>query len=221
MLYSFYETVTGRSSGKTVDSGNLAGRRGFMGIVLGGFVGGMLAKFAGKAAVIRPPGAIEEGSFTSVCARCGNCIAACPDGIIYPDLGESGLEGLFTPVVRITDRYCGELCNECGKVCPSNAIKHSSLEEKQNIQIGVAEIIKPLCLCWEDRQSCMVCAGYCPYDAVETIEIDGIECPEIIADKCRGCGACQVVCPADKLAVIVRPAAQIVLDPVEVKPVDI
>lgn len=195
------------------------GRRFFLGWAAGCIAGGLLRKVSGKALVIRPPGAIPEQAFTALCARCGTCAAACPEGIIHPDLGSSGVAGLLTPAITIHNSYCIELCHECGKVCPTNAIRHESLEVKQNISIGIAELIKPLCLSWEKREFCMVCAGYCPYNAVKGIDMDGIECPEIIEDRCRGCGACQVVCPAEKLAIIVRPIPQKMLDSVKVKAV--
>lgn len=32
----------------------------------------------------RPPWAIEESQFLSLCSRCGDCFEACPNGLLRP-----------------------------------------------------------------------------------------------------------------------------------------
>lgn len=195
------------------------GRRAFIGIAAGGVIGGSIRTVGGKSDVIRPPGAVDEGRFTGLCSRCGTCSAVCPSGIITPDIGESGIAGFMTPSVSFGKTYCTESCNRCGEVCPTNAIRHISLQEKQNISIGVAKVRKGRCLSWRKREKCMVCADYCPYGAVKYVKQGGVACPEIDDEKCRGCGACELVCPAAKLAIIVKGGRQRVLKPVKVQKV--
>jgi ferredoxin len=195
------------------------GRRAFMGIAAGGIIGGATRALGGRSDVIRPPGALPESRFTGVCSRCGTCSAVCPSGIISPDMGESGIAGFMTPVVTIGKTYCLETCSRCAEVCPTNAIRHNTLAKKQNIQIGLAEVIKKECLCWGKRETCMVCADYCPYGAVKRESVDGLDSPLICEMKCRGCGACELVCPAGKLAIVVKGRPQRELEPVDVQEV--
>ena len=49
----------------------------------------------------------------------------------------------------------------------------------------------------------MQCAAACPYGAVEEMESGGVPCPVVRPDRCRGCGACQTVCPAEPDSAIV------------------
>ncbi len=147
------------------------------------------------AAVIRPPGTAPEDRFNALCARCGNCLRACPQKIIHAAGIETGLEGFLTPVLRIQPGYCAENCNACNQVCPTAAIRHLSLPRKQNVIIGVARVDKPNCIAWNDAQYCMVCDEYCPYQAIDAVSHAGVNCPQVDPDRCRGCGLCQTVCP--------------------------
>jgi len=62
----------------------------------------------------------------------------------------------------------------------------------------------------------MVCDEYCPYHAVKIIEHNGVNCPEVDPDICRGCGLCQTVCPAvPEKAIIVQAKPQRKLAAVE------
>ncbi|TFH41298.1 MAG: 4Fe-4S dicluster domain-containing protein, partial [Lysobacterales bacterium] len=157
--------------------------------------------------VIRPPGAIPEEKFTGLCARCGNCVNACPEKIIHHDLGHSGITGLLTPVIRFDSKgYCKETCNTCCTVCPTGAIRNLSLEEKFHTTIGSAIIIKKSCLSWDHNEYCMVCQEYCPYQAIKAVPNKaGVLCPVVDIATCRGCGICEQVCAAEKLAIIVQP----------------
>ena len=159
---------------------------------------------------IRPPGA-DLDRFNALCARCGNCMRACPYQLIQPDLGQSGIDGLFTPTLVLRSRnldqeqYCFQDCVACTKVCPTGALLPLTVAEKHARPIGLAEIDLKKCLAWEKKEYCAVCDEYCPYKAVKLVERNGVNCPIVDATKCRGCGACESNCPADPIAIVVRP----------------
>ena len=193
------------------------GRRTFLGVAAGGAIALAFRRLRrDQATPIRPPGARPEDQFTGLCARCGACIRACPYGILHPDFGESGLAGFLTPVVDYSRANCFEYCNECTKVCPTGAIERLALEAKRNRAMGLAVVGREKCLAWTYRQYCMVCQEFCPYLAIAAEEHEGVNCPVVLPDMCRGCGACQVACPAlpDK-AIVVHGLAQHPARPLE------
>ncbi|MDD4016990.1 MAG: 4Fe-4S dicluster domain-containing protein [Kiritimatiellae bacterium] len=189
------------------------GRRVFLGFALGGAAGLAYRKLktaaARTAAFIRPPGAADR-TFNALCARCGNCMKACPYGLIVPDLGTSGLDGLFTPVLAFRSRntaqeqFCFQDCTDCTRVCPTGALRPLKTGEKQQTAIGLARVDKKKCIAWEKGEYCVVCQEYCPYQAVIEVEQNGVQCPVIDERKCRGCGACESQCPALPIAIVVE-----------------
>ncbi len=189
-------------------------RRGFLGIGGGTLVGWTARRYLGRApkVVMRPPGSVEESKLAGLCQRCGNCVRACPTRIIFPDFGQSGAIGLLTPVVRVAHKYgfgagqmacCEADCNECNKVCPTGAIRRLALDEKRDVAIGIARVNRLQCLAWSGHEFCLECKSVCPYDAIEEEEHNGVACPIVDAELCRGCGKCQCVCPATQKAAIV------------------
>lgn len=180
-------------------------RREFLGAAAGGAAALALRRTAaGQPPLLRPPGARPEDQFAGLCARCGACIRACPYQILRPDLGAGGLAGLLAPTIDYSKAHCFEYCNECTQVCPTGAIERLALEAKRNRAIGLAEIRREKCIAWEYGQYCMVCHEFCPYLAIDSVQRNGVECPVVKPDMCRGCGACQVNCPAlpDKAIVV-------------------
>ncbi len=177
---------------------------------------------ANAAGGIRPPGA-DLLRFNSLCARCGNCMTACPFHLIHPDFGETGIDGLFSPVIHLRGAsgcpddmsdYCSQECAKCTQVCPTGALKPLSLLQKHAVAIGLAEIDRTKCIAWKsaklpkgdaERSDCAVCDEYCPYKAVALESHNGVNCPVVRVDKCRGCGACEAGCPGEGLAIRVRP----------------
>jgi len=159
---------------------------------------------------IRPPGSVDPQRFAGLCVRCGNCVRACPEGIIQPDLADHGIAGFLTPVVRFEGAYCREDCRRCCEVCPSGAIGRLSLEEKSGTSIGLAKVEMSLCLLLPENgeKECSVCKNACPYEAIRMgwDEESYTAFPEIDPAICPGCGACQVACPTSpKKAIVVEP----------------
>ncbi len=149
----------------------------------------------GATKPLRPPGAVAEHRFTGLCIRCGNCIRACPEKILQPDLGRHGTAGLLTPLVTFEFAYCQPDCHRCTQVCPSGAIARLTLREKERALIGIARIDMLACFLSQSIE-CGACAGACPFQAIE-IEFNDDDYTSAITidpDRCNGCGACQLVC---------------------------
>jgi len=161
------------------------------------------------AQAIRPPGA-DVARINALCARCGNCMKACPYGLIRPDFGRTGVDGLLTPVLQFRsvdenqEQYCFQDCVACTQVCPTGALKPLTLEQKHAQPIGRAVIRKDLCLAWAKNEYCAVCDEYCPYKAVKLEKRGDVAYPVIDPALCRGCGACESACPAEPIAIIVE-----------------
>ncbi len=189
------------------------GRRVFLGFAIGAAAGLTYGKVKTAAAravsFIRPPGA-EDANFSALCARCGNCMKACPYGLIVPDLGTSGIDGLFTPILKFRsqnatqEQFCFQDCTACTKVCPTGAIRSLKKGEKQQIAIGLARIDKKKCIAWEKGEYCVVCQEFCPYQAIIEVDHKHVKCPVVDELKCRGCGACESQCPALPLAIVIE-----------------
>jgi ferredoxin-type protein NapF len=169
---------------------------------------GLLAERIGAArgerAPLRPPGAVEEKRFAGLCTRCGNCVRACPSRIIHPDTGQAGVAGLLAPTIRYEKKYCLEDCRACTLVCPSGALQEMSLERKRKYVIGEALVDGSLCLLALGQKDCDACERACPFDAVHIKwdENQYLAYPVVSTDRCNGCGACEVVCPAEKIKAI-------------------
>lgn len=186
--------------------GVVAGRRMFLAMVFGAGLGWVFKRMGapcpGTDGPIRPPGAVAEPVLRGLCARCGSCMRACPEGIIIPDLGTGGPGSWLTPRLDFSRRYCNEWCRLCTGVCPTGAIGRLSLETKRALSIGTARVDRTRCLAWNEGQYCVVCHEFCSYQTVRIVEHNGVNCPEVDEAQCRGCGACQSQCPAEPLPAI-------------------
>lgn len=159
---------------------------------------------------IRPPGSVPEEAFLRQCIRCGACLQACPNDALHAQSFEQGVKGLWTPVVNADWAGCEPNCNNCGRVCPSGAIRVLPLEEKRAARIGLAVVDEQTCLPYAGAEPCRHCADECAaagYGAIEfmtvgtqtderglPIEGTGMLAPVVVAEKCVGCGLCQTRC---------------------------
>jgi len=191
-------------------------RRGFSYSMVGGLAAAFLADrtpfttLQGKRHLIRPPGALPEAEFMRTCVRCGECMKSCPTNTLQPCLWESGLTGLWTPKMDLRFAPCDQNCNVCGKVCPSQAIRSVSLEEKTHAKVGTAVLNRDLCLVWAQNKLCLICDEICPYNAIVFRTVEGYRRPVVIASRCNGCGFCEQRCPVKgDSAIIVGPNGEI------------
>ncbi|MBN2506273.1 MAG: 4Fe-4S dicluster domain-containing protein [Verrucomicrobia bacterium] len=173
------------------------GRRWFLAVCAGAAAAMALRTVrADSGPLLRPPGSLDDWQFTGVCLRCGNCAQVCPSRIIQPDFGDGGLPGLLAPRLRFDRDYCREDCHRCNEVCPSGAIARLSLADKRRRVLGRARVDLTVCLLAQGRE-CTACIQKCPYHAIAMKSTDGgfSNEPQVLLDRCIGCGACEAVCP--------------------------
>jgi ferredoxin len=196
-----------------------------------------LGRIQRKTYLIRPPGALSELEFLATCARCAQCMKSCPTNVIQPAVFDAGAEGFMTPQMDYRRAYCEWTCNECGKVCPTQAIHELPLEEKQRKVIGRAFIDRNTCIPWAEGRDCLVCEELCPVpekaivfgsgtapdgtqgrsggeSGAESAGPNGaaetfVKLPKVVPSRCIGCGICEYNCPVNNGAAIrVRSLAQ-------------
>ncbi len=203
-------------------------RRQFLGSAFAGIAAVALFRAAPSAQrddahLIRPPGA-RENNLLDKCIRCGECSKVCPTGGLQASVFQSGLEGLWTPVLVPRIGYCDFSCRACGQICPTGAIPTLTLEEKRQRQIGSAYIDQNRCIPWASYRTCVVCEEMCPVpdkavrlDVVDVVSPDGkpihLQRPRVVADLCIGCGLCEYKCP------LTGPAAIRIYAPMKLPPI--
>lgn len=155
---------------------DIGGRR----TVLAGLLGMLFFPFARtgpkvtrdfSSLAIRPPGTVEEQEFLERCVKCGQCIRVCPTNVLQPALFDSGLEGVWSPVMNYRVGFCQSNCTACGQICPTGAIRQISVAEKMGlgphrkagpIRLGTAHFDRSRCLPWSKNIPCLVCQEVCP-----------------------------------------------------------
>jgi len=169
--------------------------------------------------LIRPPGSVAEAGFIDRCIRCGQCMRVCPNNALHPTFMESGIEGIWTPILIAKIGYCEPTCTLCGQVCPTGAIeelttiqKVGDKENKPN-KIGTAFFDRGRCLPWAMATPCIVCEEWCPtppkaiYLKDEIVvnsngEEIAVKRPYVDPELCTGCGACEYSCPVNSKAAV-------------------
>lgn len=153
-------------------------------------------KLVPAEAQVRPPGGQDENRMLAECIRCERCVEACPRGVIRVAHFDTGIAGIRTPIMEFKEDYCTACAEEnngmplCAEVCPTDAISVQKGTDATKIIIGEAQLDTVQCLAYR-QAGCRFCYDACPYEA---IELDVMERPVVIPDKCNGCGACECVC---------------------------
>ncbi len=154
-------------------------RRHVVSALAAGVVAGPVLRVGGGLAghwdprLIRPPGALDEADFLHRCVKCGQCMRICPTNVIHPATWETGLEGLWTPVLnfRIGTSGCQPNCVACSHICPTAALRPLTVEERMGVgpfaaagplRSGMAFVDRGRCLPWALDTPCIVCQENCP-----------------------------------------------------------
>lgn len=137
-------------------------------------------------AVLRPPWAIHESAFTDACTGCGDCVRACPEQVLVQ--GGGGLP--------VFDPLRGE-CSFCGDCAPScDARLFRAIEQRPwtlRAQVGQD------CLATRGVV-CSSCRDACATSAIRFAPSRAVAAPEVLSERCTGCGACVAGCPAGALS---------------------
>lgn len=169
-------------------------------------IAGQFPASSGSSTQLFPPGAVrtnagivDKETFLLQCTRCGQCIAACPEGILKPSLGQSDWTTLTMPEVNLSESSCRPDCIRCSQACPSGAIPRFTVDDKLAMKIGTAQVNQATCV------QCYQCVSACPFNAFEQ-QLDSASnsiYPVVNPERCNGCGMCFSVCPARKDGAIV------------------
>ncbi|HUV39404.1 MAG TPA: 4Fe-4S binding protein, partial [Planctomycetota bacterium] len=136
----------------------LKGSAAAAGLLAVGFPLGLMK----TATRLRPPGALAGDEFRARCIRCGLCAQACPGPAIHILGIRAGLADYGTPFIDPLVAGCSSRCNNCGRVCPTGAITHHALGDKNRIILGTARYRADLCRPLNGDHTCpQYCAQTC------------------------------------------------------------
>jgi ferredoxin-type protein NapF len=131
----------------------------------------------------RPPWALAEEQFLAACTRCGDCVRACPQGIVVEDGGY--------PRIEFGKGEC-TFCGECVAACKTGALRR----EAERPPWRLLPVIDDTCLA-RRGVVCRSCGDACAAGAIRfSPQLGGSALPEVEASRCTGCGGCVAPCPA-------------------------
>lgn len=149
-----------------------------------------------RRAVLRPPGAIEERAFLSLCTRCGDCVQACPTGAIVP----AGVEHHAAEGFPLLDPTVGP-CRMCPDTPCISACQTGALSRLIPLRMGSAHVVLDRCV-RSVGTACETCLVSCPVPGALNLK-EGK--PVVNEAVCTGCGSCRNACPAPTNAVVIVP----------------
>jgi polyferredoxin len=145
---------------------------------------------------LTPPGSLGIERFKNLCTGCHLCVVQCPTHVLHPAGLKFGLGYMLKPYMSYENSYCNYSCTVCSKVCPTDAIKPITPENKKTIQIGIANFYRDLCIVYTEENDCGACSEHCPSQAVHMVPYKGtLTIPKVEPELCIGCGGCESICP--------------------------
>jgi ferredoxin len=187
-------------------------RREFLGTILSGATisvigtGLDLTIFNERKQEVRPPGAIIEEDFLSLCSRCGRCVGVCPNSALGLQGISNGLVNFLTPVLDSSTGYCilpVDGCRNCMDACPTKALHPVNFLDVPNdelprlLKMGTAVLETEKCIPYTLKQTCLACIEICPIEGAITMKSEEEPRQPVFDEElCFGCGACENVCPA-------------------------
>lgn len=131
-----------------------------------------------QRAVGRPPQAVAESLFLALCTACGECVGACPYGLIEIKDGAAA--------VQIDFSSCDTAkCNYCTAACKTGAL--SPLIPSDT---ALRPVVAKGCI-GRGNDDCRLCVRACPSQAIQFDEYDQ---PSFTEARCDGCGQCKTTC---------------------------
>lgn len=146
---------------------------------------------------LSPPGSISAEHLLKHCTACHLCVSKCPSRILKPALLEYGAGGIMQPRMDFEHGFCNFDCTVCSEVCPNDALKPLTIEQKHSLQMGHVVFVINNCVVYRDETNCGACSEHCPTQAVKMVPYkNGLTIPQVDTKICVGCGGCEYVCPA-------------------------
>ncbi|MBA5761764.1 ferredoxin-type protein NapF [Vibrio sp. 404] len=150
-------------------------RRGFFRAVSRGVSHSMEESKVSDVNPGRPLGAVEEALFSRLCNQCGDCINACPQGVL--SMGSNG------PIMDLSLNHC-TFCQQCISACQTQA-----LNTLNTTDTGWRPTINQSCNA-RLFGNCQECVDDCPNQAL-TLAPNSVPS---LSDNCNGCGECLSSC---------------------------
>lgn len=145
--------------------------------------------FGSRQSPVRLPWSLPEPAFTDACTRCGDCLPACPTGIVTRGAGGY-------PVLDFQRGAC-TFCHACVDVCPEPVFQPSSEKPFRHVmQIGAACLPQHGIECRSCGDACQPAAIRFQFNAHPLAE------PVLDTARCTGSGACLAVCPVEAVSLV-------------------
>ena len=154
---------------------------------------GILTGRRARPDFIAPPWAVAREDYIARCTGCGDCVSACPEGVIILRDGVAQMD--------FSNGGC-DFCGDCADACGDGAISRL-LRETQGDRLPLHADMGSSCIAFNGI-TCRLCEEACEVRAIRFVTTVGFKSVPLVDDQaCTGCGFCQAVCPVK--AVDLRP----------------